>query len=113
VINLHRLGLHVFQSTTTTTVTTTTADGGVTTITTTSTTSGPAAPPPAPDAETIVATQWPRAADAITNEWLSALLGGTVTAFEVKTVTSGAMSDMCIVTPTYTGAPGKPSVVLK
>lgn len=37
----------------------------------------------------------------------------TVTDFTTKPIQSGAMSDMCIVTPTYAGTPGKKTVILK
>ena len=113
-----------------TTTTTTTVTAGTTTSTTTTTVSSPTAEVRAEVATPsshysptqgkasdvdVLAEQWPREEAGITNEWLSALLGGTVVGRTIDSIGSGVLSDGCIITEIeYTaGTTGRASLMLK
>ena len=70
------------------------------------------------DTPDVLNTKWPRRVDEISNEWLSALMGRTVTKHTKKLLEDGALSDACIVSLTFDAGDaragrGVDSVVLK
>jgi len=102
-----------------TTTITTTVTAGTTTTTTTVTVSSPTADVATPQGTAsdvdVLAEQWPREEAGITNEWLSALLGGTVVGRTIESIGTGVLSDGCIVKEIAyaAGTTGRASVMLK
>ena len=96
-----------------TTTTTSTVTAGTTTTTTTVTVSSPTEGK-ASDVD-VLAEQWPREEAGITNEWLSALLGGIVVGRTIDSIGTGVLSDGCIVKEIEyaAGTTGRASVMLK